>query len=526
MIIHSLIEKGGLKMSQMIFSDPVKLNALRFGDKEAISFNDNKFTYREFNERINQLAHAMQNLGFKKGDKVAFMLPNCNELLEIMFACSKIGAVFIPINARFVGREIAHVLNNSRSVALFFDARFGEAVRSERDNFETTNHFISIRGKHDIAEHEYEALIQQYEKTEPTPDEPLHENDTICYLYTGGTTGLPKGAVRSHRSLYLVSLLFSIEFEIGRNGKGLVAGPLFGAAALSISMPNLFVGNPLHLIERFEPEAVLKAIDEEKTTTTFLAPPMLDAIFALPEEVKEKYDVSSMKSIISVGAPLMTATKNKTLSFFPNVRLNEFYGASEHGGSTNLFPEYMELKNRSVGLPMLGMEVKIVDEEGNEVKQGEVGEIVVRGLTLCDEYYDNPEANEEAFRDGWLGLGDMGMQDEEGFYYLVDRKQDMILSGALNVYPAEIEEVLYEHPDIAEVAVIGMEHEKWGEVPLAVTRLHEEKTTTEEELIQFCEGKLADYKIPHKVTFVEEPLPRSLQGKVLKFQLREQYETK
>lgn len=510
-------------MGQMIFSDPLKLNSLRYGEKEAVSFKDKRFTYRSLNERINRLAHAMQDMGIRKGDKVAFMLLNCNELIEIMYACSKIGAVFIPINARFVGREVAHVLNNSRSSILFFDHRFGDVVAGAMDQYKTVKHFISVGGTHTIAESEYEAFIQDKASIEPTPDEPLRETDTICYLYTGGTTGLPKGAVRSHRSLYLVALLFSIEFEIGRNGKGLVAGPLFGAAALSISMPNFFIGNPVHLIERFEPEAVLQAIDQEKTTTTFLAPPMLDAIFALPEEVKNKYDVSSMESIISVGAPLMTATKQATQEFFPGIKLNEFYGASEHGGSTNLFPEYMESKNRSVGLPMLGMEVKIVDENGKEVEQGEVGEIVVKGLTLCDGYYDNPEANEEAFKDGWLGLGDMAMQDEEGFFYLVDRKQDMILSGAFNVYPAEIEEVLYEHPAIAEVAVIGKSHEKWGEVPIVITRLHEGQEATKEELISFCDGKLARYKIPHDVLFVEDPLPRSPQGKVLKFKLREIY---
>src|SRR5699024_972814 len=159
---------------------------------------------------------------------------------------------------------------------------------------------------------------------------------------------------------------------------------------------------------------------------------MLHNIFSLPEEIKEKNDLSSMESIISVGAPLLTATKNKTLQFFPKIKLNEFYGASEHGGSTNLFPEYMALKDRSVGLPMLGMEVKIVDENGDEVKRGNVGEIVVKGITLCDGYYENEQANETAFREGWLGLGDLGIQDEDGFYYLIDRKQDMILSGAFH----------------------------------------------------------------------------------------------
>ncbi|MBO1001671.1 AMP-binding protein [Pseudogracilibacillus auburnensis] len=510
-------------MNQMIFSDPIKLNAIRYAKKEALSFNGRRFTYKEFNERINQLAHAFKEIGIKQGDKVAFMLLNCNELFETIYACSKIGAVFIPINARFVGREIKHVLNDSRADLLIFDHRFSSQIREVVDQLSTTKLFITVGEVAVPASVEYERWISDYPKVEPIPEQPLHESDTICYLYTGGTTGLPKGAVRSHRSMYLVGLLFSIEFSIGRNGKGLAAGPLFGAAALSISMPNFFVGNPVHIIERFHPEELLKAIDEEKVTTTFLAPPMLDAIFALPEEIQQKYDVSSIKSVISVGAPLLGGTKNKTMDFFKEAELNEFYGASEHGGSTNLFPEYMNEKDRSVGLPMLGMEVKLVDEDGDEVDRGEVGEILVKGLTLCDEYYGNLEATEAAFRGEWLGLGDMAKQDDEGFYYLVDRKQDMILSGAINVYPAEIEEVLYEHPDVTEAAVIGMSNDKWGEVPMAIIHLREGSDLHEEELLAFCKGKMADYKIPHEVQFVDDPLPRSLQGKVLKYKLRSTY---
>lgn len=510
-------------MGEMIFSDPLKLNAIRFGEKEAISYLDRRFTYKQLNDRVNKLAHALQSEGVKKGDKVAFMLFNCNELVETMFACGKIGAIFIPINARFVGREIAHIVNNSKAALLIYDIRFEREVVKATEWAKSIQNFVSVGGNSALTNVEYEQWIGQQKTEEPTPDVSLQETDTICYLYTGGTTGLPKGAVRSHRSLYLVSLLFSIEFEIGRNGKGLVVGPLFGAASLAITLPNFFVGNPVHLLERFNPEEVLRKMDEEKTTTTFLAPPMLDAIFSLPEEIREKYDVSTMESIISVGAPLMTATKEQTLQFFPGIKLNEFYGASEHGGSTNLFPEYMALKDRSVGLPMLGMEVKIVDEAGNEVKQGEVGEIVVKGITLCDGYYENEQANEEAFRDGWLGLGDLGRQDEEGFYYLVDRKQDMILSGAFNVYPAELEEVLHLHDNVAEAAVIGKNDAKWGEVPVAVIRLKDPEATTEEDILTFCRGNMASYKIPHEVIFVEELLPRSLQGKVLKFKLRETF---
>ena len=507
-------------MQHMLFSDPIKLNAVRYGDKEALSYKDKRFSYREFNERINRLAHALLESGVEKGDKVAFMLLNCNELFEIMFACAKIGAVFVPINSRFVGPEIEHVLTNSDAVALIYGAEFDKEISSIKERVKEVQLFVSVGGSAEMASFEFESWIARYSEQEPVIDYELGELDTVCIMYTGGTTGRPKGAVRSHRSMYLVALLFSIEFGIVRNGKGLVSGPLYGAAALSTSVPNLLVGNPIHILPKFHPVEVLEAIDKEKTTTSFMAPPMFDAIFALPEELRNKYDVSSMKGLFSVGAPLHSSTKEKVLAFFNEAELNEFYGATEHGGSTNLFPEYQELKDRSVGVPMLGMEVKLVDADGNEVPPGQPGEFLVKGLTLCDEYYKNPEATAEAFNGEWLGLGDMGVQDEDGFYSIVDRKQDMILSGAMNVYPAEIEGVLHRHPKIADVAVIGVPDEKWGEAVKAIVVLRAGEEADAKEIIDFCTGKLADYKKPRSVDFMDE-LPRSLQGKLLKYKLRE-----
>src|SRR5690625_456855 len=506
-------------MEQMIFSDPIVLNATRYADKNALTFKGREFTYREFNERINQLGHALQDIGVKKGDKVAFMLFNCNELLEIIYACSKIGAVFVPINSRFVAPEVKHVLDDSESIILIYDQRFSREIERIQHDVHVKE-WIHVGQVDDLDSFEYERWIAGFSQAEPVLAEPLYELDTICYLYTGGTTGLPKGAVRSHRSMYMVGLLFSIEFSIGRNGKGLAAGPLYGAAALSIAMPNFFVGNTVHILESFHPLEVIKAIDSEKVTTTFLAPPMLNAIFSLPKEVQNEYDMSSMKTVISVGAPLLNKTKQQTLAYFKDAELNEFYGASEHGGSTNLFPEYMTEKDRSVGLPLLGMDVTLLDEGGNEVIQGDVGEIFVKGLTLCDGYYENPEATENAFHGEWLGLGDMARQDEDGFYYLVDRKQDMILSGAINVYPAEIEEVIHEHPNVMEATVIGMDHEKWGEVPMAIVVVKDGETITSEDIISFCSDNMAKYKVPHRIEFLDV-LPRNLQGKVLKYKLRE-----
>ncbi|WP_339162523.1 AMP-binding protein [Siminovitchia sp. FSL W7-1587] len=509
-------------MKQMLVGDPIKLNSIRYPEKVALSFKGKRFTYRQFNNRVNQLGNALLDIGIQKGDKVAFMLFNGNELFEIIVACSKIGAMYVPINSRFTAREIKHVLDDSGAILFMYDYRFGDEVSKIHQELLTTKYFVTVGNQDRLSFTIYDEWIERFPASEPEIAEPLSELDELCLMYTGGTTGLPKGAIHTHRSLYLVLTHFSIEFSISRNGKGLAAGPLFGAAAISIAMPNLFVGNPIHIVEQFHPLEVLKAIDQEKTTTAFLAPPMLDAIFALPDEIKNSFDVSSMKSVISVGAPLLTRTKTKALEFFPNAELNEFYGASELGGAANLHHEYMRKKDRCVGLPMLGMELKIVDQDGKEVKQGEVGEILVRGLTLCKGYYHNAQATNEAFRGEWLGLGDMARQDDEGFYYLVERKQDMIISGAFNVYPAEIEAVLHEHPSVREAAVIGVPHDQWGEVPMAVIALHDDQDVSEREIIEYCTGKMAKYKIPHKVEFVKM-LPRNLQGKVLTYTLKEKY---
>lgn len=509
-------------MQHMLFSDPIKLNATRYGDREAITFNGLRFTYRNFNERVNQLAHALQSIDVVKGDKVAFMLMNCHQLFEVIFACGKIGAVYVPINSRFVGPEIQYVLDDSEASVLILDSRFINEIDTYTNHSKTKTHLITVGTDEQAQYVDYETWISEFTNEEPVPSSPLNELDTLSIMYTGGTTGYPKGAVRSHRSLYLVALLFSIEFNIGRLGKGLVAGPLYGAAALSISLPNFFVGNSVHILEKFHPVEVLEAIEQEKTTTTFLAPPMLEAIFSLPENILRQYNVDALKTLISVGAPLHTSTKKKVVDYFPTAELNEFYGATELGGVANLFPEMQQQTDRSVGVPMLGMEMKLINEDERQVEVGESGEFFVKGITLCDEYYRKDEANKESFKGEWLGLGDVGVQDEDGFYYIVDRKQDMILSGAINVYPAEIEGVIHMHPMVKDVAIIGVPDEKWGEVPLAAIVLREGETIPKEEIINFCEGKLAKYKIPHHIDFVDD-LPRNLQGKLLKYQIRKKY---
>ena len=497
----------------IILSDVLPVNA-------AQCVRNQRFTYSQFNARVNRVANALSNLGVKKGDKVAFMMTNCNELLEIGYAAPKIGAAFVPINSRSVSSEIEYVVNDSDSVAVFVSVECLPEVMKARPNFALARNIIVVRGEAPAGTLAYEELLAGAPDTEPKVE--VSERDLMCLMYTGGTTGRPKGSIRSYRGIALLALLFAIEYDYHEGDMGLVAGPLYGAAAFTFCIPNLTIGGAACILPVFHPVEALKAIDQFKCNNAFLAPVMLDFILNLPDEVKKQYDVSSMKAIMSVGAPLHTDTKEGTIAYFKNAGLHELYGASEYGASTDLKPYDQLRKTRCVGVPFLGMEVKLLDKDGNEVPKGEVGEFWVRGLTVCDGYYKKPEATAEALRNGWLGLGDMGRQDEEGYYYIVDRKQDMIISGGINVYPAEIEEVLHTHPKVLDVAVIGVPDKKWGEAVKAVLVLKPGETATEEEIIQWCDGRMAGHKKPKSVDFVPE-IPRTLQGKALKNKMREKY---
>jgi len=505
---------------ELLLHEFLRLNAIRYPDRTAILFRNQRFTYSQFNARVNRLANALSNLGVKKGDKVAFMMTNCNELLEVGYAAPKIGAAFVPINSRSVASEIEYLVNDSDSVAVFVNAECLPEVIKARPNFALARNVIVVRGEAPAGTLSYEELLDGAPDTEPKVE--VSEGDLMCLMYTGGTTGRPKGSIRSHRGIALLALLFAIEYDYHEGDMGLVAGPLYGAAAFAFCIPNLTIGGAVCILPVFHPVEALKAIDQFKCNNAFLAPVMLDFILNLPDEVKKRYDVSSMKAIMSVGAPLHTDTKEGTIAYFKNSGLHELYGASEHGASTDLKPYDQLRKTRCVGVPFLGMEVKLLDKDGNEVPRGEMGEFWVRGLTVCDGYYKKPEATAEALRNGWLGLGDMGRQDEEGYYYIVDRKKDMIISGALNIYPTEIEDVLRKHPDIFDVAVIGVPDQKWGEAVKAVVELKEGARITADEIIKWCENKMAGYKKPKSVDIVDQ-LPRTLQGKVLKYQLRKKY---
>ena len=511
-----------LESKELVTHSGIELHAAKRPNDVAIICGERRLTWAELNERANRLAHGLMDMGLEKGDKVTILSFNCNEMLETTAALNKAGMVAVNMNFRNVGKEISYQVNDSDSKAIVLGSEFIDRVWPIRDSFEQVapDNYIIIGDQTPDGAVNYEDLLSRSDGSNPCVD--VSENDPSIILYTSGTTGYPKGAVRSHLGAALMGLFAGIEYGFMEDEINLSAAPLFHSAPAFFANTHLFIGAPVCIVRIFDPTTVLETIERERITDFFMAPTMFDLIFSLPAEERKKYDVSSVRCVISAAAPLHTATKDGILEFFEGVELHEFYGATETGIVTNLRPRDQRRKIRSVGQAFFGTDIKLLDEDGNEVAQGEVGEIYSSSAFLMEEYYKNPEATEKGRRGRFFSVGDMARCDEEGFYYIVDRLQDMIISGGSNIYPAEIEGTLHSHPKIMEAAVIGIPNERWGESTKAIIVLKPGETATEEEIIEYCKANAADYKKPRSVDFVDE-LPRNPSGKILKRILREPY---
>ncbi|QUW21963.1 long-chain-fatty-acid--CoA ligase [Sporosarcina sp. Marseille-Q4063] len=498
----------------------MKQNALKFKDKPAVIFQNKTNTYSELNERANQLANAFIERGYEKGDKVAVLMKNHAAYADIIVGLSKIGVVIVPMNYRLVGPEIEYILQNSDSRGLILTSEYVEEVSSLESVLPQLDTILVVGEKANDQMIGYEDFISEAKKHEPTIS--VSEDDIFYIGYTSGTTGKPKGVVISHRSRVLTGILAAYEYKIDESDVHLVAGPIYHAAPWIFLVAQLLVGGTVVIHENFYPEEVLAGIEKYKITNAFLAPTMYNFIVNVSEGVKAKYDLSSIRVLISAGSPLATKSKQDILSFFKNSDLHEFYGSTESAVTLNIKPPDINNKERSVGRPFPLVECLILDDNKESVKPGEIGELYFKGPYLLDEYYKNPEETAASFYGDYFSVGDMAMQDEEGFYYIVDRKKDMLISGGVNIYPRDIEEVLYNHPEILDVAVIGVPDPIWGEAVMAIVVPREGATLTEEEIIQFCDGKIASYKKPKSVTFLQE-LPRNPSGKILKNSLRDSY---
>lgn len=505
-----------------------KLNAIKHTNTVALRDKNRSFTYPELNKRINRLAHSLATLGLQKGDKLAVLLENCIEIVELFLATAKTGIVIIPINFRLAAPEIEYIVNNSDAKAFIVHDLFADnvdPVRGKLINIPPEN-FVMV-GKPSEGYLAYEEFIRDVREDEP--DVAVDPKDTWILIYTSGTTGRPKGVIRSHESLIAYYLHNAVDFGFNEKDVCLNVMPLCHINSIFFTFIFLYIGGSayIHPAIGFDPSEILEIIEREKITFISLIPTHYTLILNAPEEAKKR-DVSSIQKLLCSSAPGRKSMKMAVMEFFPGVKLFEAYGSTEAGTVTILKPEFQMTKLGSIGYESLGTDViKILDEHGNEVPDGEIGELYSRGPMLFDEYYKLSEKTAESFRNGFFSAGDMARRDADGFYYLVDRKNNMIITGGENVYPSEVEEVIGSHEGVLDCAVIGLPDEKWGEKVTAVVIRKAGITETdldEDSLKTFCRGKIAGYKLPKEVLFIDEAqMPRTPTGKILHRKLREKY---
>jgi acyl-CoA synthetase (AMP-forming)/AMP-acid ligase II len=498
-------------------------NAKNFPDRTAVVCGPVRYTWTEWNRRINQLVHALAALGLRRGDKLAVMLHNCQEFLELANAATKTGIITVPLGYRLRGHEIEYIVNNSDSRALVFGAEFAPeiaAVMSSLSGIVPGGYVMAGTSDRDGRFSRYEDLLAVQPTSEPEDPAPPGMNSMI---YTSGTTGRPKGVFRSGGvdPVLLLSLVQGFGLQMGAEVH-LVPAPLYHSAPTLGSVLTIVLGGTLVIMSKFEPEEFLRLIDREKVTSSFIVPTIVKRVLALPDEVKRRYDMSSLRALIVGAAPFPVETKRAAVAYFGNC-VYEYYGSTDAGLNTILPPSEQLARPASCGKVLDGQDIIILDDDGRKLGPGEVGNIYITNPLVREmQYYKDPEKTKEAFRGDYMTVGDMGYLDETGYLYIVDRKTDMVISGGVNIYPAEIEEVIHEHPAVLDVAVIGVPNEEWGEELKAVVQLKPGAIATADDIIDFCRERLADFKRPRSVDFVDE-VPRNPSGKILKREIRARY---
>jgi fatty-acyl-CoA synthase len=483
-----------------------------------------RLTYRQMNARANRLANWLRDVaGVGPGDRVAILAADGVEHLDCFFACAKLGAIHTALNWRLHWREQVGILENARPAVLIYSDDFRETVAQVepeiRDSAFAIRHYLHVEGNGIPGSLRYESTISQSPDTAVT-HEALDKEDTAALIFTGGTTGLPKAAMVSHRMIGW-NTLNTVIHDVTHHDVYLNVFPMFHTGGLFVyTLPQVIFGGTTILLRRFDPARVLELIEREQVTIFAGVPTMYQLMTQAPNWASA--DLSSLRFCTSGGAPLPVPlvemyTREK------GIRFKQGFGMTEFGpGIFALAPEDAVRKAGSIGRPNFFVDARIVDDENRPLGPGEVGELVLKGPSFCSGYFDNPEATAEALDEGgWFHTGDLAYHDDEWYFYIVDRKKDMFISGGENVYPAEIEAVLYKHPAVQMCAVVGLPEPKWGQVGQACVVLKTGAEASEEALIAFMQDHLARYKVPRGVSFMTE-LPISSAGKILKRELRDQ----
>ena len=498
--------------------------AMNQPEKPAYIFLNEEVSYGKLEASIAQFAGALQKIGVKKGDHIVLLLGNTPHYLISLYASWRLGAVVIPVNPTYTPNELSYIIQNSDAKLIIGLDKLAPLYAEKEMLFPNIENVIVCETDEDAMNeclqlsdppYFFKALIQQANPVQDIVN--LDKDDNAIILYTSGTTGVPKGAMLTHGNVFSNARDVGTYLNMNHEDRVVATLPVFHVFALTVVVnAPLYRGATILLEPKFSPATILKTIREHRATVFAGVPTMYNFIYQYKDGKPEDYE--SIRLSISGGASLpVSLLKNFEEKF--NTRIQEGYGLSEASPVTCFNPIDRERVPGSIGMSIVNVENKVVDEHGNEVPKGEVGELIVRGPNVMKGYYKMPEETEKAIRDGWLYTGDMAKEDENGYFYIVDRKKDMIIVGGFNVFPREVEEVLYMHPDVVECAVIGEPDDELGEVVHAYVTVTENSSITEEELMEHCAQNLAKYKVPVAFHFMEE-LPKNSTGKILRKDLR------
>ncbi len=503
-----------LSMGQML-----SVNAALYPDRIGAADGRRSLTFPAWNERACRLANGLAGLGLAKGDRVAVLAYNCVEWMELYAATAKAGLVCVPVNFRLLPDDILYIVEHSGAAALVVQDALLPQVEAIRDRLPTAaaSRLVALHADMREGWTDYEAVVAGGAPSEPAVDVAPHEPWML--MYTSGTTGRPKGAIRSHGSQAMLAFASLLDMGFDRTDTCLLVMPLCHANSLNMASTFSYAGATCIVDDArsFDPERLLRTMATTRTTFTSLVPTHYVAMLDLPAATRARYDVDCVRKLLVSSAPARHETKLAIMEAFPNSRLLELYGSTEQGWATLLRPDEQLTKAGTVGREFTGSgRIRLLDEDGVEVAEGAVGELYSRTPWCFEGYWNQPDKTAASFRGDWLSVGDMARRDADGFYTLVDRKNNMIITGGENVYPSEVEQLLGRHPKVRDVAVVGRPDHRWGEAVHAVVVLRDGASADEAELIDWCGGRLAGYKRPKSVAFIADAeMPRTATGKIL-----------
>ncbi len=522
----SLLLKELSRYNVGTWTDVIYRNALLHPNDEAFVYENTRITFADYNSRINKIIHGLRKMGVEKGDVLGILSWSCLEFAELYGLTMKGGYIASPFNPRLGQDELEYLIKYSETETIFVGKELIETANALKERLPQVKNFISLETSAPGMT-AYDDIIKANSGEEP--DIEVDENDPCCIIYTSGTTGVPRGALYNHRRFIEDSKTLSIDMGLQEGHKRIQITPLFHIAGNTHFRSSLLTAGCNVIVKFFDAAETLKTIHREKATHMDTVPTHLAAILNLPD--LKDYDISSLQFFWYGASPMPQEVLKNGMKVFGPI-FAQGYGQSESGPAISHLskedhdvldkPVKEQKKLASAGRPDIGVHVRILDEKGDDVGPDEVGEITVRSKQTMVEYWKKPKETKATLIDGWLHTGDMGFYDEEGYIYIADRKKDMIISGGENVYPREVEEVLYRHPAVMEAAVIGIPDEYWVEKVHAVISLKKGKEATAEEIVAFCKKNIAGYKTPKSIEFLDA-LPKNPAGKILKRELRDKY---